>query len=454
MDTNLSDHFGYKPYSDYLSGADPRIFKINYSGFNYMLEHFTLDQIPLGKQWYDKIFEMKLLSKKNFDELINLNDRYGHTCVAQIYDVICSTNTLKYIYHALLIAVDIKKLEKPLDIIEIGGGYGGLCIILHKIFEMLNIQLNRYILIDLPNVVAFQKKYIELNCYGSKCVYLSSDTYDSYTYENDSYIFSSYSLSELSTKVKEKYFDDFKLMKIKHGFIVWNGPVIDIPSHVPFSVENEAPLTSIGNKFIYLSTYNSQAGQDRFVLSALQNKQNGTFLEIGSNDSIFINNTYILETLYKWSGIMVEYDEKFLCSYETLRKNSIHVIQDATTIDYKQLLHDFPVNIDYLQIDLEVRNRSTLTVLEMLDKDVFNEHKFAVVTFEHDIYNGDYFGTRDASRKIFEKHGYILTCPDVRDKNLPFEDWYVYPSLVDMEFINKIKHTQSLEWIDIIKKFN
>ena len=46
-----------------------------------------------------------------------------------------------------------------------------------------------------------------------------------------------------------------------------------------------------------------QAEQDKFVLNMLNNKENGYFLEIGSNDPIHINNTYILEKDYNWKGI-------------------------------------------------------------------------------------------------------------------------------------------------------
>ena len=63
----------------------------------------------------------------------------------------------------------------------------------------------------------------------------------------------------------------------------------------------------------------SQSGQDKFILSVLKNKKNGYFLEIGSNDPILINNTYILEKDYNWKGIMVEYDGSFQNSYEIIR---------------------------------------------------------------------------------------------------------------------------------------
>ena len=196
---------------------------------------------------------------------------------------------------------------------------------------------------------------------------------------------------------------------------------------------------------------NSQAGQDIFVLKTLKEKQNGTFVEIGSCDPIIINNTYLLENEYKWRGIMIEYDDKYLSSYKEHRPNSYHLIKDATTINYNKLFQDanMPLNIDYLQIDLEVSNRSTLTVLEKLNSEVMCTYKFATVTFEHDIYCGNHYNTRTLSREIFENRGYVRVFSDVSNGGNAFEDWYVHPELVDMT--NIIKREDSMEWKDIVK---
>lgn len=202
----------------------------------------------------------------------------------------------------------------------------------------------------------------------------------------------------------------------------------------------------------YILNYNSQVGQDKFVLSILKNKKNGYFIEIGSNDPKLINNTFILEKDFNWSGTMVEYDSKWLQSYKDTRPNSIHVIDDATKIDYKTLFinNKVPHNIDYLQIDLDVCNRSTLDTLELLNNTIFDNYKFATVTFEHDIYSGDHFNTRQTSRNIFLKRGYILVFPDVKNGSNAFEDWYVHPDLVDMNYINKVKTNESLEFNQIM----
>jgi len=205
-----------------------------------------------------------------------------------------------------------------------------------------------------------------------------------------------------------------------------------------------------------LHNYNGQVLQDKFVVSILKNKQNGYFLEIGSNHPKLINNTYVLEKELNWKGIMIEYDNSWISYYNLERPNSIYIINDATKINYNELLsyYNAPKNIDYLQIDLEVSNRSTLTTLELLNNNVFNEYKFATVTFEHDIYDGDKFNTRLDSRKIFLNRGYILVFPDVRNGQYAFEDWYIHPELVDINYINKIKSEQSLDYNDIMVRLS
>jgi hypothetical protein len=202
----------------------------------------------------------------------------------------------------------------------------------------------------------------------------------------------------------------------------------------------------------------SQAGQDLFVSKMCKNMRNGYFLEIGSNDPVCTNNTYLLEKEYGWKGIMVEYDKNFANSYKLQRPNAIHILDDARKVPYREVLdnNNYPHDMQYLQIDLDVNNRSTLDTFLLLDNTVFDKYKFATVTFEHDIYTGDFFDTRRISRDIFAKRGYVLLFPDVKvffeNKYCEFEDWYVHPDLVNQEIIDKLKTTESLASEDIIKK--
>jgi hypothetical protein len=202
----------------------------------------------------------------------------------------------------------------------------------------------------------------------------------------------------------------------------------------------------------------SQASQDIFVRVLTKQKVNGTFLEIGSNDPIIHNNTYVLENENNWKGIMVELNKGFEDSYKINRPKSIYIFNDAQNVNYIQMLYDnnFPENIDYLQIDLDVDNRSTLNTLELLERTVFDKYKFATVTFEHDVYIGDYFNTQNISREIFKKRGYILVFPDVsvfwEGKHCKFEDWYVHPELIDKDIIDDVKSVCSLKSTEIADK--
>jgi len=195
--------------------------------------------------------------------------------------------------------------------------------------------------------------------------------------------------------------------------------------------------------------YGGQAQQDKFVLNILKEKRAGYFLEIGSNDPIQINNTYILEKNYDWSGIMVEYDPTFLPLYNKHRPNSIHIINDATKIDYKNIfqINNVPSSIDYLQIDLEAYNGSTIQTLQKLDTDIFDNYTFATVTFEHDIYRTNNYNTRELSRTIFNKRGYVRVFNDVANGSNPFEDWYVHPTLVDMNYVNHLIQKNKIAYV-------
>ena len=197
--------------------------------------------------------------------------------------------------------------------------------------------------------------------------------------------------------------------------------------------------------------YLGQAEQDKFVLNILKNKTNGYFLEIGSNHPVKINNTYLLETTYNWKGIMVEYKSDFLPLYKQYRPYSIHIINDATKVDYKDVFekNNMPLLFDYLQIDLEANNGSTIETLQKLDNEIFDTYKFATVTFEHDIYHTNFGNTRLESRNIFKKRGYVCVFEDINNGGeYPYEDWYVHPDLVDMNYVNSLIENNKTKYMN------
>ena len=216
-------------------------------------------------------------------------------------------------------------------------------------------------------------------------------------------------------------------------------------------------IETLNKTFNKTLNFNGQILQDKFVLNVLNFKKNGFFIELGSNNPKFINNTYILEKTFNWKGIMIDYDEQWLKEYQKDRPNSIPIINDATHINYKKLFenHNVPLTIDYLQIDLDVDNNTTLNCLHLLDNTILDTYKFATITFEHDIYqdpnkNDDLKNTtRTLSREIFKKRGYVRVFDDLYNDspNIVFEDWYVSPDLVDMNYIRLLQDKNKNNYI-------
>jgi hypothetical protein len=198
--------------------------------------------------------------------------------------------------------------------------------------------------------------------------------------------------------------------------------------------------------------YNGQAFADRFVLNCTNFKTNGYFLELGSRDYKKNNNTYILEKEFNWQGVMVERVASHKKEYELNRQNSVHLMKDATTINYRHIFesNNYPKNLDFLQLDLEVLDNTALKTLLKINKELLNDYKFAVVTMEHDIFTGidNAINTRLKSREILEERGYYCVFEDIIDDpkaylsspDCPYEDWWVHPDLVNMQYIDYLQN--------------
>lgn len=152
----------------------------------------------------------------------------------------------------------------------------------------------------------------------------------------------------------------------------------------------------------------SQIGQDRIVLKYLKNKKNGFFVDIGCGFPKHINNTYVLESEFKWGGVSIDlqrYTEPNGLSWEDCRNTKFHQ-HNALTIDYLSFFekNNVPNNVDYLSIDLEPPELS----LECLYKIPFDNYIFNIITFEVDKGR---LGDEDRiskSREFLESKGYVL----------------------------------------------
>ena len=177
----------------------------------------------------------------------------------------------------------------------------------------------------------------------------------------------------------------------------------------------------------------SQAFQDMFALSILDGKRSGTYVEIGADHPVIISNSYLLETQFGWNGVSFELDESKIGEFNSLRENKC-ICADATTFDYKKLFEErnYPKQIDYLQVDIEPAWQ-TLNALKALPLD---DYRFSVITYETDVYKDGPDAGEEAMEILLSK-GYQLVVRNVANQNNPYEDWYVDPSVVDAEIVEK-----------------
>ena len=170
----------------------------------------------------------------------------------------------------------------------------------------------------------------------------------------------------------------------------------------------------------------SQSMQDMFVLSMLDGKRNGVYVEIGADQPRVISNTYLLENDFNWSGVSFELDADKVAFFNTIRKNKC-LCEDATLYDYKSLFEDrnFPKQIDYLQLDIDPAE-GTLRALKALP---LNDYRFSVITYETDVYSSG-ADIQDEQIEILESHGYQLVAKNVKCEGNPYEDWWIDPAIV------------------------
>lgn len=167
--------------------------------------------------------------------------------------------------------------------------------------------------------------------------------------------------------------------------------------------------------------------QEPFVINVLRQKENGYYVEIGSNHPFIANNTSLLESKFGWSGVGLDIDEALVNEYNATRKNEC-LLADAMNFDYRKYFQEsnFPKQIDYLQIDIDDTPRhANLKALIQLP---LGEYRFSVITFEHGA-GIDYTleDMKKAQRLILSSYGYQLV---VQENN---EDWWVDPMAVPAE---------------------
>lgn len=170
-------------------------FKTN-QAYTQILEHVDYN---LGNEYLDiitKSYPTVLLTKiiGNID-LIKSNDLYGNP-IKYNYPLFgdISPTTLRY----TKVLMDIMMQGFNLDgkhVIEIGGGYGGQCLILSKFFN-----IKSYTILDLETANLLQKKY--LSKHNINIIATTLDKIDSIECD---FVMSNYAFSELRKTTQDEY---------------------------------------------------------------------------------------------------------------------------------------------------------------------------------------------------------------------------------------------------------
>ena len=203
---------------------------------------------------------------------------------------------------------------------------------------------------------------------------------------------------------------------------------------VPYVKKYHDNLNNKFNRSEEIDKNYSQSFQDMFVLHALNGKENGTYLEIGSGHFSELNNTYLLESMYSWSGCGIDIDSNLTELYNSNRTNKCYSV-DALEEDYGIFIKNnfFTNYIDYLQIDCD----PAISSLAILNRIPFDEVSFGVITFEHDFYCDKDKTVKSKSREILLGKGYVLAVPNVCSvPGLSYEDWWVNPKYINVSFLN------------------
>lgn len=172
-------------------------------------------------------------------------------------------------------------------------------------------------------------------------------------------------------------------------------------------------------------------------------------MDLGCNHPTYINNTYVLERDYGWSGVSVDIDPASVAQHAALR-SSTALVKDCTGLtapDFDQFIQIAGTDrFDYLSLDLEPAESTLKCLLSIPMERV----EFSLITFEHEFFRyADGERYRSESRRFLEGHGYRLICKNIANDNCVYEDWYFNPKSVDYDRIRSLE-SDGKNWNEVL----
>ena len=181
-------------------------------GYKNILEHVTPRQgheyLEIAMAMSEDALIENIDAFKENDE-IGTPDKFSYDKIGKI-----SPTTIRYIKNVFEMATLLQ--DTPVSrVVEVGGGYGGLCKTLSVVCDF-----DEYILVDLPEAVEVQRKY--LSCFPelfAKCKFISCDDLEEIK-DVDLFI-SNYALSECDYDTQVNYYDKL-VSNSKFAYIIYN----------------------------------------------------------------------------------------------------------------------------------------------------------------------------------------------------------------------------------------
>lgn len=230
-----------------LESKDLTNFKCN-QYYREVLEHVDYNY---GLNYYNAIKKHITINENNIIEFCEINDKIGKTIKYSFGSFSASPTSLRYIYHTHLILTYLKSLSlNPIDIVEVGGGYGGLCLCINYFSKLYDVKINSYTIIDLPDANELQSLYLENFKLDYPVSFSSSNFFGSDIETDNLFLISNFCFSELPTEYRNKYMYNL-FSKVVNGFMAWNMiPVYNFGFNIIINTK-EIHTDSSTNRYIY-----------------------------------------------------------------------------------------------------------------------------------------------------------------------------------------------------------
>ncbi len=248
--TSVADNIQYKnAIQSFIENED---------AFNTFKQNIAYKAILEHASYQNGIDDLEIIISRNQSSIISnldkfkINDLLGTPTLFD-FPVVgeISPSTLRYIKVLSDLVFLFEDDFTNKDIIEIGGGYGGQCAVLHQVFKFKS-----YTLVDLPDALKLAEKYLTtLGILNVK--YISMESLPDMQYD---ICISNYAFTECSKTIQDTYLNKalntskagyITANFISHAFGVESYSIEELLSKLPgYRLIEEEPLTHPLNKII------------------------------------------------------------------------------------------------------------------------------------------------------------------------------------------------------------